>query len=306
MHSQQEWIRAYLAGELEAKKRRSIERHVHRCLRCWEALQSATPRTAPQWTNQSEIPRLPLTAQTLLSSSGAGWDSGAQRRTSRFRPWVPAVALLGILAMVGALMSLSWSLGAPGVASAGQHDPTGSWSATATRLDEDELDELREAGWTCPVVESAGYHLASATGTRSDGNAAVHIVMKNGKHELSVTEVRKLAGGPLATGSLAAPQQVAAKQLAAESTEGPLTELGRRLGAKAAASVSFGKGKATLSMDGVDYAITSNLAKKDVERLLQRLVVGEHTRSSGLDDSPEELGERLMRGLSRLMVLDFD
>ena len=85
-----------------------------------------------------------------------------------------------------------------------------------------------------------------------------------------------------------------------------MTELGRRLGAKAAAAVSFGKGKATLSMDDVDYTITSNLAKKDVERLLQRLVVGEHTRSVGLDASPEELGERLMRGLSRLMVLDFD
>ena len=145
-------------------------------------------------------------------------------------------------------------------------------------MGEDELEDLREAGWTCPVVESAGYHLASATGTRSGGNAAVHIVMKNGKHELNVTEVRKLAGGPLATGSLAAPEQVAAKQSAAESTEGPLTELGRRLGAKAAAAVSFGKGKATLSMDDVDYTITSNLAKKDVERLLQRLVVGEHTR----------------------------
>ncbi|MBP2386755.1 hypothetical protein [Paeniglutamicibacter kerguelensis] len=208
--------------------------------------------------------------------------------------------------MVGALMGLSWSLGAPGVASAAQHDPTGSWNATATHLGEGELDELREAGWTCPVVDSGGFHLASATGTRSGGNAAVHLVMKNGKHELGVTEVRKLAGGPLATGILAAPEHAAANAASAAATEGPLTELGRRLGAKAAAAVSFGKGKATLSMDDVDYTITSNLAKKDVEGLLQRLVVGEHTQSVGLDASPEELGERLMRGLSRLMVLDFD
>ncbi|MGL3805050.1 hypothetical protein ACSYDW_03045 [Paeniglutamicibacter sp. R2-26] len=242
----------------------------------------------------------------MLSSADEHRDTGAPRRTTRFRPWLPAVALVGILAVLGVVVGLSWSLGAPGVATAEQHDPTGAWNATATSLDEDDLGELRAAGWTCPVIESAGYHLASASGTRSDGSASVHLVMKNGKHEVGVTEVRRLAGGPLATGSLAAPQQVAAPQQAAEATEGSLTELGRRLGAKAAASASFGKGTATLSMDGVDYSITSNLAKKDVELLLQRLVVGEHTGASVGYESPEELGERLMRGLSKLMVLDFD
>lgn len=306
MHARPEGIHAYLAGELDEKERRSLERHVHRCLRCWEAVQTATPRTDPQWNSPAEFLQVPLNAHTLLSSAGPGRDSGGQVSSSRFQPWIPALALLVILAMLGALMSLLWALGAPGIAATAQHDPTRTWSAVATDLKQGDLDELRASGFTCPVIETAGFRLASATGTRSGGNVAVHIVLRNGPQEVGVTEVRQLAGGALATGTFAAPHQAAAKSLGADVPDGPLSELGRRLGAKTATAVSFGKGTATLSMDHVDYLITSNLSKEEVKQLLQGLVIGEHTRSAGPATASEELGERILRGLSRLMVLDFD
>lgn len=314
MHANPSQIQAYIAGGLDPKARRGVERHVHRCLACWEHLQAATPRTAPQWVQNQDYTQgqfsaqVPLRAQTLLSASVPHTAYAEPSDQSRFRPWIPAVAVLGILAILGTLVGLAWTLGGPSSAATAQKDPTGSWSAEATGLDADDLEELRSAGWSCPVIEIGGFQLASATGTRSKGSAEVHIVLKHDDKEVRVTEVRALAGNTLATGVLAAPAAPAApaaKTQGSEVTDGALADLGRRLGAKAGATVDVGKGTATLSMDGVNYSIASNLSKKDTEALLQRLVIGEHTHFSGFDSDPDQLGERFMRGLSRLMVLDF-
>lgn len=306
MHAKPSAIRAYVAGELDPKARRSIERHVHRCLACWDDLQTATPRTTPQWVQGANYSPAPLNAQTLLGSSVREDSLAETPRRSRFVPWIPALAVLGILVIVGSLASVAWSLGSAVAAPLVQTDPTGAWSSKATDLDADDLDDLRAAGWSCPVVEVAGFQLASATGTRHNGKAKVHIVLKNKSKELSVTEARDLSGSTLGTAMLAAPADPVAKAQGGEVSDSVLAELGKRLGAKAGATVDFRHGSATLKMDDVDYSIASNLSKKDMESLLQRLVIAEHTHLSGFDADPDKIGERLMRGLSRLMVLDFN
>lgn len=271
---------------------------------CWDLLQSASPRTVSDWEQADSRPQ--LSAQTLLGASVAESGQADLGSTSRVGPWIPTLAFLGLLVIVGALVGLVWTLGGSSAVAAVQQDPTGAWSAKATNLDAEKLNELRVAGWNCPVVEAAGFQLASATGIRTKENAQVHIVLKRNASEVTLTETRKLAGNALATGKLAAVEMPVSKKSGTEVLDSTLTELGHRLGAQAGATVDFAKGTATLSMDEVKYTITSNLSKKDLESLLQRLVIGEHAHFGGFDASPDQVGERLMRGLSKLMVLDLN
>ena len=304
MHAQRSQIRAYVAGELDPKARRSIERHVHRCLACWDQLQGASSRTLTLWDHELEYPRPELSAQTLLTSSPSKSSRDELNSQTRFGPWIPTMTFLGVLVVLGMLTGLAWNLGGSSAIAAVQQDPTGGWSAKATNLTPEDLNDLRLAGWNCPVVEAAGFHFASATGIRTKANSQVQIVLSRNDSEVKLTETREIAGSILNTEkSVAAAAPVNSKS-GHEVVDAAMSELGRRLGASAGATVDFARGTATLSMDQVKYTITSNLSKKDLESLMQRLVIGEHAHFGSFDADPDLIGERLLRGFSRLLVLD--
>ncbi|PQZ95961.1 hypothetical protein CQ018_01335 [Arthrobacter sp. MYb227] len=306
MHAQPSQIRAYAAGELDPKARRSIERHVHRCLLCWDHLQAASSREVSAWDPELEYSRPQLNAQTLLGASLAENRQAELNTPTRFGPWIPTVALLGVMVILGAFVGLVWSLGGSSAVAATQQDPTGSWSAKATKLSTDDLNGLRAAGWNCPVVEAAGFELASATGIRTAEKAQVDIVLKRNASEVTLTESRELPGNIFSTEKLATADSPVTKKSGNEVVDAAMSELGRRLGASAGATVDFARGTATLSMDQVKYTITSNLSKKDLESLMQRLVIGEHAHFGSFDTDSDQVGERLLRGLSKLLVLDLN
>lgn len=304
MHAQPSQIRAYVAGELDSKARRSIERHVHRCLACWDQLQSAGSRSLIPWDQEVEYSGPELSAQTLLTSSSSRIARDELNSQTRFGPWIPTMTFLGVLVILGMLTGLAWNLGGSSAIAAAQQDPTSGWSAKATNLSPDDLSELRMAGWNCPVVEAAGFHFASATGVRTEENSQVQIVLKRNASQVKLTETREFAGSIGSTEKLAAAKAPMSSKSGNEVVDTALSELGRRLGATAGATVDFARGTATLNMDQVKYTISSNLSKKDLESLMQRLVIGEHAHFGSFDADPELIGERLLRGLSRLLVLD--
>lgn len=304
MHAQPSQIRAYVAGELDPKARRSIERHVQRCLACWDQLQGASSRTLTPWDHELEYPRPELSAQTLLTSSPSKSSRDELNSQTRFGPWIPTMTFLGVLVVLGMLTGLAWNLGGSSAIAAVQQDPTGGWSAKATNLTPEDLNELRLAGWNCPVVEAAGFHFASATGIRTKENSQVQIVLSRSDSEVKLTETREIAGSILNTEKSVAAAAPANSKSGHEVVDAAMSELGRRLGASAGATVDFARGTATLSMDQVKYTITSNLSKKDLESLMQRLVIGEHAHFGSFDADPDLIGERLLRGFSRLLVLD--
>lgn len=306
MHAQPAQIRAYVAGELDSKARRRIERHVHRCLACWDQLQGASSRTLIPWDQELEYSRPELSAQTLLASSSAKNARDELNSQTRFGPWIPTMTFLGVLVILGMLTGLAWNLGGSSAVAAVQQDPTGGWSAKATSLSPDDLNELRLAGWNCPVVEAAGFHFASATGIRTEENSRVQIVLKRDTSEVKLTETREFAGSIVNTEKSVAAAAAASvnPKTGHEVVDAAMSELGRRLGANAGATVDFTRGTATLSMDQVKYTISSNLSKKDLESLMQRLVIGEHAHFGSFDADSDLIGERLLRGLSRLLVLD--
>lgn len=304
MHAQPSQIRAYVAGELDSKTRRGIERHVHRCLACWDQLQSASPRPLIPWDQEPEYSRPALSAQTLLTASASKSSRDELKSQTRFGPWIPTMTFLGVLVILGMLTGLAWNLGGSSAIAAAQQDPTGGWSAQATSLSPDDLTELRLAGWNCPVVEAAGFHFASATGIRTEENSQVQIVLKRNASEVKLTETREFAGSLMNIEKPAANKASVSSKTGHEVVDAAMSELGRRLGATAGATVDFARGTATLNMDQVKYTITSNLSKKDLESLMQRLVIGEHAHFGSFDADPDLIGERLLRGLSRLLVLD--
>ena len=285
-------------GRLGSRRAGALEKHVRHCAGCAAALEALRrgPQPASGLPGRSAVP---LNAQTLL---GAHYSLPHERAAGRSRTsgFVPLAVLLLLFALVSSIAAMSWFLGAPAALGAPERDPAESWNASARSLDAEAINRLREAGWTCPVIEAAGFSLSSATGVSENGEATVTLVLSDETHTVELAETRALAGAqeaPL--------QKSMAASASTDPTSGMLTELGHRLGAKAAAAVTYAEGTATLNLEGVRYEVSSDLSKADVERVLQRLVVGEHTRIVSLDPSTEKFSQRLLRGFSRLMVLDF-
>lgn len=299
MHRYERWMRGYVEGRLGRRRVRALERHLGHCSACARALDARRPASPPAQEFPAGPPA-PLNAQTLLGTHYSLPRDRQGTGRSRASGFVPAAVLLLLLAMVGTIAGLSWFMGAPVAQGAPEHDPAESWSASARALDAEAINQLRMAGWTCPVIEAAGFTLSSATGVAKEGEATVTLVLSDEEHTVQLAETRTLAGAP----GTPQPKSMAASA-STDPTSGMLTELGHRLGAKAAAAVTYAEGSATLNLEGVRYKVSSDLSKADVESVLQRLVVGEHTRIVAVDPASEKLSDRLLRGFSRLMVLDF-
>lgn len=298
MHRYERWMGEYVGGRLNGRRAKALEKHVPGCAACSTALNS-WQRGPVFASNSPGSPAVPLNAQTLL---GAHYALPNERgaRGSRTNGFVPMVVLLLVFALVGSIAAMSWVLGAQAAQGASKGDPAESWNASARALDTDTITQLRQAGWTCPVIEAAGFTLTSASGVLEGGEATVTLVLSDEEHTVELAETRTLSS------AVKAPlQSTKAASASTDPTSGMLTELGRRLGAKAAAAVTYAGGTATLNMEDVRYEVSSDMSKADVEQVLQRLVVGEHTRIVSLDPSTEKLSQRLLRGFSRLMVLDF-
>ncbi|QXQ09172.1 zf-HC2 domain-containing protein [Paeniglutamicibacter sp. Y32M11] len=296
MHRYVAWMGEYVDGRLGRLRTRSLERHVLRCEPCGKELE-VTRNRSMNGSRNSEQP--PLSAQTLLGTHYAmPVENGSDK--SRYHAIVPTTVLLLTFALLGTIAGLSWLLGAPAARLAPTSDPAESWSVSERSLDTQSLSALRQAGWTCPVIDATGFGLTSATGALKNGQATVTLLLGDGQDTVEISEIRSVTEQP----KTVIPTAKAAKA-SLDPTSGMLTELGHRLGGKAGAAVTYDDGTATLQLEDVKYRITTSLTKADMEKILQRLVVGEHTRVMSLDSSSEDYSQRLLRGFSRLMVLDF-
>lgn len=232
MHRYERWMREYVDGRLNGPRARALEKHVPSCATCSAALGNLRRGAVPA-AQFAASPPVPLNAQTLLGANYAlPQERGAVR--SRTNSIVPIAVLLLLVVLVGAIAAMSWFLGAPAAQGAPMGDPAGSWNASARSLDTEAITQLRQAGWTCPVIEAAGFTLTSATGVRKEGEATVTLVLSDDEHTVELAETRMLSGAqgaPL--------QKTAAASASTDPASGMLTELGHRLGAKAAAAVTY-------------------------------------------------------------------
>lgn len=314
MHRYQRWIDDYLDGELQQPKNRMLEKHLQGCRSCTSLLAERRRlqlRLSSLAQAGADVPEQDF-VQRILEQPGRGASGAAakEERASRLRFWIPALSVVASLTLVLGVLSIAWYTGTETQLASTTTGTANGWTATPVVLTPEALEELREEGWNCPDFEATGLNLIAATGVLHEGAPELRMELAEGSKHVVLTERRASTAEPAVVAApLSAPEPAAAKAPAAAGSAtqgalGMLSELGARLGSDSATAVEVSKGKATLTLANATYKLESNLSVSDIERVLRRIVVTEHSRILTSPDTGNGLIDRLVRGLGRLIVLD--
>lgn len=319
MHHYQRWMDDYLDDELSHAKSRKLEKHLQGCRACTAVL-SERRRLQLRLTGYSQAgnnePEYGFVQRILDQPGRSAASIAAEPRRRPWKVWLPALSVVAALTLVGGVMSVAWFAGAAPVLASAQSPLVNTWSTSPVELGPEELEELREDGWNCPDFEAAGLTLLSATGSLHNGEPQLRMELAVDSKKVLLTESRTAApvapAAATAHAEAQAPTQLktAASEPAAEPSSaaagalGMLAELGDRLGADTGTKVEVSKGKAKLTLANATYSVESDLSRADVERILSRLVVSEHSRILSVPDTGSGTIDRLIRGLGRILVMD--
>ena len=142
-----------------------------------------------------------------LPPPGYPWDSrrpdgrsdatGPGRGRRRLRSAAVGVLSVASLSLIGLLL-LGTAAGRPApeaiafgpAALTPEAQPVGTWSASAERLDAEELERLRAEGWPCPLDLGNDLALVDARSMHVDGAPVLHLVYSDGSSTVSVVEQR--------------------------------------------------------------------------------------------------------------------
>jgi len=211
----------FLDGELPDSRRLLLEQHLERCARCREVvagqrdvqarlrsldvpaprpdLANKILRESPRASARSVPPARPAAPAAAAATAVPPRNPASRRRAVRRVAWTASAALAGIsmLTVAGAYMlggeeelvagrapSLASVWSTPGVAPAGG-------VATAAKLDQEDLHQLRSEGLNCPQLAALGYRMVTATGKEVDGYPAVELRLSNGTDTVMVVEERR-------------------------------------------------------------------------------------------------------------------
>ena len=307
MHRYQRWMDDYLDGELPPSTVRKLEKHLQGCRAC-TALLAERRRLQLRLTGFStsgagaDVPERDF-VQRILEQPGrsAAVPAAFEPRIPRWGFWLPAFSVVAVLSLIAGVLSVAWFVGAETVVAKTTTGTASSWTDTPVALGPEGLEELREEGWNCPDFDTSGLSLISATGVVRNGEPELHLELSDDAKQVVLTERRSAT--PLAP--TASPAKTARDAgSAAQGALGMLAELGARLGADTVTGVEVSQGKATLTLVNATYRVESNLTPAEIERMLRRIVVTEHSRIMSAPDTGHGTLDRLIRGLGRLVVLD--
>lgn len=143
----------------------------------------------------------PMSAGISAAFSGRAPQPSAAKAPRRRIAAAVGGAVVGCAVLT---MSAAYVLGGEAqlLASGGEAASGAAWApATAgeaavrpVAVDSSGLEELRRAGWTCPMLLGLGYRVESAEKTLVGGEPAVKIDLNNGSNRVVVTEQRHAGG----------------------------------------------------------------------------------------------------------------
>lgn len=305
MHRYQRWMDDYLDGELPPSRSRKLERHLQGCNSCTSLLAERRRlqlRLTGFSRSDADVPERDFVQRILdQPGRGVGLPASFEPRTSRWGFWLPAFSVVAVLTLVAGVLSVAWFIGADTAVAKTATGTANSWTGTPVSLDQEALEELREEGWNCPDFDTSGLSLVSATGMKRNGEPELRLELSDDSKQVLMTERRSATPEAPVAAHAKAPKEASA---ATQGALGMLAELGTRLGADAATRVEVSKGKATLTLANATYSVESNLTPAEIERILRRIVVTEHSRIMTAPDTGHGTVDRLIRGLGRLVVLD--
>ncbi|SDT45212.1 hypothetical protein SAMN04489743_2974 [Pseudarthrobacter equi] len=194
---------------------------------------------------------------------------------------VAAAGVLGVGALAAAGEPLPGNAVAPAtLAQVSAHTPADGRALTA-----DQLSSLRQEGWACPVLEAMGFRLESAKAVTRGGQPAVELRLSDGSHYATLTEQH--------AGNTAAVEAVGRQG-------SPVQVLGTS------------PWSATYTSGGRTFTFESNLPAEqadDAGPILEQVggVAAEGLTagvdSNAQDAAQEPLGNRLQRGINRIVAV---
>lgn len=292
-------IREFLDDELPQRKRASVQAHLERCAPC-RSLVEEERRLRIRLRSMS----IPLPGEDLarrIVAGGASLPAAAEAKRPRTRARY-AVAVGSILTLVsGFVLAGAYVLGtladepfsAPQQAHllAGWNQVTQSQTG---KLSSDQLQKLRDSGWSCPELSELGFTLEEATATHVAGQPAVALVLARNGEKITLYEQRP-GEGETNTSVLHA---VSERPV---SEEGFTLQTGNSATSPRVWRDPAKPGQAVLSTGNVTYTLAASASNEMVAGAVNELSLTESARllvpSKDRDSGPVD---RVMRGLSLL------
>ena len=306
----------YLEGTLTGRRRRRVSGHLASCAYCSAVAQERSRVLAA--ARRVERHRVHGAAPAGHGSSAApppAADTRAEGAGSvmahRGVPGRLVVAGLGVLVVAAGAVTAVWVAGDPDdaaaaaaelsdarsiVAGAEADAAAGSGSAAeATSAVAAEngsaIRALRRHGWAVPSLQPVGLRPLDLDVAGEGGVMEVSVDWSDEDRRVHVRECRT-------TGSAEVPDACPGQDGAPTATEGTLP-----VGVTYHVTADDGRDTwtATLPIGAARYVVTSDLPRDRVEQLLSTMVVSD--RSGVADDlrAPEEISDRLERGIDRLL-----
>ncbi|MBG6085549.1 zf-HC2 domain-containing protein [Zhihengliuella flava] len=314
MHSMRRWIDDYVVGELPAKRAERFESHVARCADCRVQLDDRRRRVRRNARYTSSLPV--VVNDGAVSHSSYVVAVGAQRGSTypagqlglddsgSRRHLLPLAGLVGVFALLIALVCTAWYAGGTTTTSRAASAVTAQWDEDGRKLSAQDVTDLRRAGWNLPGLAALGYTMKDAVGAVIDGLPRVTVSYNGPAGTILVSEARKTqetlaasallgAGVDLGTGSEETND-------AAEAEEGiALAPVGIM-----AAGVESDVETSRIDTQNAAYALTYPSDDGGQEAVINRIVLTENSQLKHASGTEDSLLSRIGRGLGRMGLLE--
>ena len=190
-------LREFLDEELPARRRAAVQTHLSRCAACRCAVEEERRLRSRLRAMKVPAPREDL-ASRIVADNAARPASAPGRGRARY-----AVAIGGVLTMVsGLVLAGAYILGSVAdepLSQPQQAHLLAGWNQLAEQragsLSAEDVQQLRNAGWSCPELDALGFTLASARTLQVAGHPAVALELTRNGETLTVYEQRPRQGG---------------------------------------------------------------------------------------------------------------
>ncbi|WP_323959001.1 hypothetical protein GC088_10645 [Arthrobacter sp. JZ12] len=310
------YLIGYAAGELKPSRQRAVEKHLHGCRSCREALAQEEAVRARLHAASTPDPSKDLCERILQRSAAARAGTGdadfrlAQAEGDRRRRSVEgflqhhrsrlavgggvtvvAVATLTAAYALGSEVQPHESVVAGQTASVTESFQTVA-AGTPTTLTAGQVEQLRDEGWFCPELHSLGFQLVNASALTVDGQPTLQLELSDGTHSLTVYEQRTVNE----TGTGIVPVNAA--------TGNSVIEDGfERIGGPEQ-TVWLHPGRAwqlVIDSGSATYTVVSSLPVSDMPRAVSQLILTERSQLAySRPDVPNDPVSRILRGLGKL------
>ncbi|MEB7448341.1 zf-HC2 domain-containing protein [Arthrobacter koreensis] len=189
-------LRAFLDEELPARRRAAVQTHLSRCAACRCAVEEERRLRSRLRALKVPAPREDLASRIVADSASRPQCAPGPGR-GRY-----AVAIGGILTMVsGFVLAGAYILGSIAdepLSAPQQAHLLAGWNQLAEQrsggLSAEDVQDLRNAGWSCPELDGLGFTLASARTLQVAGHPAVAMELTRNGETLTVYEQRPREG----------------------------------------------------------------------------------------------------------------